>query len=165
MLIKRAITGMLVLLSLGSAGAAPKRSVVDYYLLLPQEYFEIPREGRRDWLKQGGTVIDIPNGYLNTVADGAQMNLEVCLFRKPDGSYVVAVSNDGRDEGGGETLFHLLTYRGGRWSNVTRSLLPVRVSDSLIYKLPRRGRTIHVTNARGKRLYDLEWVGTRFVKR
>lgn len=156
--------GLALLCAGGAAGGGPK-TVLDYYLLLPQTYFEIPREGRRALLKQGGTVIDIPNGYIRSNGDGAQMNLEVCLFRKPDRSYVVAVSNDGRDEGGGETLFHLLVYRNGKWSNVTRSLLPVRVSDALIYKLPRYGRTIRVTNGRGKKQYDLHWTGTRFVKR
>src|SRR5262249_19657263 len=69
------------------------RTVVDYFLLLPDRYFE-PGDRRELLGPLHGPLIDVKNGYISFEGDGAQQDLDVCLFRRPDGSFLVAVSNN-----------------------------------------------------------------------
>ena len=119
-------------------GVAPPRTVVDYYLLLPSKYFAAPLD--REWrlgllYVRKGSIVDNRNGYLHVEADGAQDNLTVCLFRRPDRTYLVAVSGD-YIETSWEPFLDFYIYRRGRLVNVTRSTLPRRFSKKLGYQLP-----------------------------
>ena len=76
------------------------------------------------------------------------------------------VAHDGQHDfdweiGDGYTLI-LLSYEGGRWRDVTKTLLPVAFNKKLAYKLPRRGRSIEVTDEEGHKLYTLTWRNDRF---
>src|ERR1700704_1072495 len=75
------------------AQVSEPRTVRDYYLLLPDKYFEADREQRVKWMldPKRGAVIDVKTGYLLAQGDGAQMSLVVCLFKNRDGAYTIAV--------------------------------------------------------------------------
>jgi hypothetical protein len=82
-----------------------KTSIVDYFVLLPADYFEGPpsiwlRSMQTDsrWhlcdTKSGANVIDEKNGYMACDGDGAQPGFEVALFRHRDGRPLLALCSD-----------------------------------------------------------------------
>ena len=94
------IVYLLLALTLARAGSHPPRTVVQYYLLLPSKYFgglaaDTRKERMHLILDRSGSVVDVDNGYLHVKGDGAQPELTVCIFRRPNQDYVAAVnSND-----------------------------------------------------------------------
>jgi hypothetical protein len=158
----------------GVGHAAPRskanrepKTVVDFYLLLPKEkYFIDPKVSESErlrWAHQSPSVIDVPNGYLAMHGDGAQQSITVCLFKRPDKTYLVAVGDNEHEVFDAHLDFY--EYRTGRLRPVPRSVLPVRYDPGLDYVLPRHGRTIHVIEPPRHRKYDLIWTGTRFQMR
>ena len=143
--------------------SAPPRTVLDYYVLLPDKYFEADKEQRVQWMLDPGrgAVVDVKNGYIYAPGDGAQWSLHVCLFKKADGSYVVAVKSDVE----GETFLDFYTYKNGRFVDVTKSVLPLAVNRNLEYEMPRYGTTIKVRDKNGRSVYDLVWSGGRFARK
>jgi hypothetical protein len=158
-----------VLAVLGDAAvSAPRakspRTVVDYYMLLPDDYFVIDR--RSLLTSKYSSIVDIRNGWLRTGCDGGQVCWTICLFKRPDGSHLVAVSSNYASDGDWEPSLSFLTYQKGRWVDVTKATLTRRFSEKLGYELPRYGTTIKVVTAADKRVYDLVWTRGRFeVKR
>jgi hypothetical protein len=146
-----------------SASPRHPRTVVDYYMLLPDKYFEANREQRLHWMLdlKRGAIVDIPNGYLFAPGDGAQTDIYACIFKRSNGDHLVAVGYNDKN-GVFETFLDFFIYARGRLRNVTKTVLPVRFSKLLYYDLPRHGTTIRVTNASGKKLYDLVWTGKVF---
>ena len=64
------------------------RTVMDYYLMLPDKYVPFAKnENRRSLVK----IKDIKNGYLKLEVDGWDGWAEIALFKKTDGSSIVAV--------------------------------------------------------------------------
>jgi hypothetical protein len=139
------------------------RTVVDYYMLLPDKYFEANRDQRLHWMldPKRGAIVDIANGYLYAPGDGAQTDIYTCIFKRSNGEYLVAVGYNDKD-GVFETFLDFFVYDQGHLRNVTKTVLPVRFNKGLYYNLPRRGTKIVVTNTSGKRLYDLVWTGDLF---
>lgn len=150
--------------------AQPPHTVVDFYLLLPSDYFERENDGRhrpkeRLALCSGREegIVDIPHGYLFAAGDGAQSDLTVCLFKRPDRTYLVGVGQDSHPDLAPFLDFY--EYKAGRLHKVTRAVLPVPFNPKLSYQLPRYGTTIRVTNSTGKSIYDLVWQGRKFTVR
>lgn len=144
-----------------SAQSASPRTVVDYYLLLPDKYtYDVPRQHREELINREGRIIarDIQNGYLAISGDGGDPGITVALFKMPDGEYLIGVNvfNEMADD------LYFLRYQRGRWSNMTRSVIP-DFNKAYEYKLPRYGTTIEVSSKAGKKLYDLVWSGGTFV--
>src|SRR5437879_1682166 len=130
---------VMVLAVLGDAAvsappAKSPRTVVDYYMLLPDRYFETDRRGLLD--PKYGAIVDVKNGYLRPCHDGAQWGLEVCLFMRPDGSYLVAVNGIEPPDNVWTPWLEFLTYQKGRWVDVTKATLPRQFSEKLGYELP-----------------------------
>jgi hypothetical protein len=71
--------------SISAAQSSPPKTVLDYYLLLPEKYFEANKEQRVKWMLdlRRGAVVDIMNGYIYAAGDGAQTPIYVCLFKRP----------------------------------------------------------------------------------
>lgn len=150
---------------------APPRTVRDYFLLLPQSYFEIGRDQRAIRLASRGGIVDLRHDFLHFPPQDAQGALDVALFRhKSDVLVAVYVKEvDG--------ILDFLRYRHGHWVTVTKSVMPVAYSGDNEYALPRRGTTIRVTANKfseetqqraapvGRWVYDLVWRGGRFVVR
>lgn len=138
-------------------------TVVDYFHLLGS--FE-EHSRSHDWMleERHGAVVDIPNGYLHAIGDGAQGPLWVCVFRRSDGTHLVGVKSQSPDtDEWVELRFHRLV--DGRWADVTREVLPDPVRGDRRYDMPRYGTTIHVRDRAGRPLHDLAWTGERFVRR
>jgi hypothetical protein len=133
-------------------------TVLDYYLLLPDKYFEADREQRAHWMldPKRGAIVDIKNGYLYAPGDGAQTEIYVCLFKRTDGRYLVAVNYNDK-AGVFESFLDFYLYQRGKLRSVGASILPLAFNKELHYELPRRGATIEVTNSSGKKLYNLVW--------
>ena len=108
-----------------------------------------------------GAIVDVKNGYLYAPGDGAQTDVYVCLFKKSDGSYLIAVKTHPTDTNE-YTRLDFYVFKRGMLLDVSKTVLPVAVNEELKYELPRYGRTILVKNKNGSRAYDLIWVADRF---
>lgn len=156
------------------------RTVRDFFMLLPEKYFLLEgcepakdkdcRQAKLDYLKTFGEVVDTANGYLKGGCDGAQSCLEMAIFKRPDGKYIVglAVSQEMMNS------YYFLNYEGGKWTDVSAEVVP-QFSKKNMYELPRRGTTVLVfvkkivekgadyeISDKGEKLYDLEWGGGKF---
>ena len=138
-------------------------TVLDYYELLPEKYFEANEEQRVKWMldPRRGAIVDVKNGYLYAPGDGAQTDVYVSLFKKSDGSYLIAVKTHPADTDE-YTRLDLYVFKRGMLLDVSKTAFPVAVNERLQYELPRYGRTIQVKNKIGRRVYDLIWVADRF---
>jgi len=147
-----------------SSGFTP-RTVTDFYLALPKNISEIGNSAdlgsafrtgfffNMDAEKKAGPALekyrrslikveDTANGYLKIQGDGWSGWDEIALFKKTDGSYIVAISQVG-DEPPlmGDVIF--LSLGDGQWKNVTNDVFaPLPFSSTHYYKLPRTGATI-----------------------
>ena len=156
-----ALIGMSLTLCSQAETSQPK-NVVDFYMRLPARYFEhsMNSKERLDWAKLTSSVIDTKNGFMFIGGDGAQQSITVCLFKRSDNSYVIAVGDNNHDVF--DPYLDFYRYQNGKWRNVTRQLLPVRWNSNWDYVLPRYGRTIHVHKKSHRKAYDLEWKDDRF---
>jgi hypothetical protein len=157
----------------GTAAAQPSepKTVADFLLLVPERYMDGYDLRFREEMLRGehrGVVVDIRNGYISYDASDNPSGFEFAVFRKSNGRYLVAYSTGAfydpewsEESGNWPTLF-LLSYKGGRWRDVTRASLPVPFDEKLAYMLPRRGRSIAVVDGRGRKLYTLTWRDDRF---
>lgn len=139
-------------------------TVLDYYRLLPNKYFEASEEERIKWMldPRRGAIVDVKNGYLYAPGDGAQTCIYVCLFKKSDKSYLIAVKTHPPDTDE-DTYLDFYVLKSGKLLDVTKTVLPVPVNEELKYELPRYGTTIRVRNKAGRRIYDLLWASDRFT--
>ena len=157
------------------------KTVRDFFSLLPQRYFRLEgclpktdrncEKARREYLKTFLEVEDTANGYWKSGCDGAQTCLEMALFKRPDGTYIVGLAtfaemmND----------YYFLEYRNGTWFDVSARAVP-QFSRKNMYEFPRHGTTVEVfakkilergrgyeISDKGRKLYDLIWSGGRFT--
>lgn len=166
-------------------GAAPisadqPRTIRDFFMALPEKFFTLEgcerakdkdcRKAKLDYLKTFAEVEDTANGYLKGGCDGAQSCLEMTIFRKPDSTYLVAVSVEA--EMMIEQFF--LDHAGGKWADVGADVIP-EYSKRNIYELPRQGTTVRVYEKKviekgddyeiaekGPKKYDLIWQNGKF---
>src|ERR1044072_6283250 len=153
-----------VLLFQSISVAQPPKTVLDYYLLLPEKYFEANKEQRVKWMLDPGrgAVVDLKNGYIYAPGDGAQSSIYVCLFKRPHDLPLIAVkSYDSETQDYSHLDFY--EYRNGSLVEVKKGVLPVKLNENFKYEMPRYGRTIEVTDQRGRKIYSLNWSGRRFV--
>jgi hypothetical protein len=86
-------------------------------------------------------IEDIKNGYLRLESNDWKGWAEVGLFKKVDGSYVVAISQVTCEPScSGGVIF--ATYKNGHWKNVTKQVFPGSSQQHGYYKLPRVGTSI-----------------------
>jgi len=161
----------LLLIVVSPRGAThPPRSVIDYYLLLPSDYFDgLATDTRSERLRLlrdfKGSSVDRPHGFLHIRGDGAQSDLTVCLFKRPNGSYLVAVNSNTASDGVWGPSLDFYTYQQGHLVNVTKAVRPAGINQQLGFVLPRYGTTIKVVNRRGKPVEYLYWNGAGFQLR
>jgi hypothetical protein len=152
-----------------AAQTSEPKTVGDFFLLVPERYMMGYDLRFREEMLRGehrGVVVDVPNGYISYDASDNPTGFEFVIFRKNNGSYIVAYSDSVSDNfdwevGDGYTLY-LLSYEGGKWRDVTKALLPVAFNKRHSYHLPRQGRDIAVTDDKGGKLYTLTWRNDRF---
>lgn len=160
------------------------RDVVDYYLLLPARYLTLG--GGAQERDTAIKIRDIKNGYLRI--EGAWKGYtEIALFRNPDGSALIGVSNVSFGPGPDQRIY-FLSYDGKTWIDKTKEVF-ARAPQSQIaamykkkksredkdygqdvphlYRLPRLGTTIKVVTTPGFTeveitLAELNWENGRF---
>lgn len=154
---------LLTLTPMTIVSAAPKksqqttrRSVTDYFKLLPARFFEV--DNRNVLLQKNRLpIVDLKNDYLKTSGDGGQPTLEIAVFRYR-GKETVAVSSlytMGNS-------FELLRYENHKWRTVTDDLSPMVSKNDLRYVIPRYGTTIKVFKSNGTHLANLYWEKGQF---
>jgi hypothetical protein len=158
------------------------KTVRDFFYLLPQKYFEIgccgvyaepdSEKAHAKYLETFLRVEDTANGYLQGGCEGGQACIEMVLFKKPDGNYLVGV-------GTYNTMTehnYFLEYRNGKWFDVSAKVIP-QFGKNKLYSLPRSGTKIEVFAKKviervsddqiiyetGAKLYDLVWSGGKFT--
>ena len=161
------LAGSFLPLSLHGANEK-KMTVVDYYLLLPSNYFEgTPADWLR-FLKQPKCgVVDPANGYMSCTGDGPQPPFEVALFRYRDGRPLLAVCL-GELEGTNSLFLDFFEMRSdGKMRKTRRSIFPVADAGNdeanWRFELPRQDRTVLVRSQKsGKVLRKISWSGEKF---
>jgi len=167
-------------LSLSIAKPKPM-SVLDYYLALPQKYLKYAGGDAAEARNAALYVSDIENGYLQARQPDGEFYSTVALFKRPDGSDLVAVENRECARGCNEE-FYLLTYQNGQWRDVTASMLPALNEAEMRAELDkkfkaRQGFAPHILHRlstcsgpvdvseywSGERLGQLEWINGEFV--
>jgi hypothetical protein len=153
------------------------KTVRDFFNLMPQKYFTLERcvdkptktncdKARAEYLNNYLEVEDTANGYMKGNCDGAQSCFTMALFKRPNGTYIVAINK--LFETAEET--HFLEYRNGNWKDIGAQVIP-EYSKEKTYELPRKGTTIEVYELkeieegfieRGEKLYDLVWRNGKF---
>lgn len=164
------------------AADTPK-TIRDFFMLLPEKYFVLEgcvrekdkdcKNGKVDYLKTFTEIDDTANGYFKGGCDGAQSCLEMAIFRRPDGTYLVGVATSA------EMIndYYFLDYANGSWTDVSATAV-LQFSKKNIYELPRKGTTVKVfakkviekgddyeVSDKGEKLYDLEWKNGKFTIR
>ncbi|HEV2829112.1 MAG TPA: hypothetical protein VGW76_16060 [Pyrinomonadaceae bacterium] len=116
-----------------------------------------------DWMldPKRGAIVDLKNGYLFAPGDGAQTDIYVCLFRRSDGNYLIAVNYNDKN-GVFDSFLDFYSLHQGKLQEVRSGVLPVPFDKRLYYILPRFGTTIVATDRSGKKLYDLVWLRNAF---
>src|SRR5437667_7782705 len=71
------------------------KTVVDYYKILPERYFEADRNQRINWMldPKRGAIVDLKRSFLYAPGDGAQSDLYVVLFLRRGRGDVIAVKH------------------------------------------------------------------------
>jgi hypothetical protein len=164
------------------ANANEPKNVRDFFMVLPEKYFALEgcerdkdkdcKSAREDYLKTFGEV-DIANGYIKGGCDGAQACMEMAIFKRPDGTYLVGLATEA--EMINDNYF--LDYSNGAWMDVSNTSVP-EFSKKNMYLLPRHGTTVQVfakkivekgdgyeASERGAKLYDLEWKDGVFARK
>src|SRR6202022_1041475 len=109
------------------AAEEKKMTVVDYYLRLPDKTFEGSAADWLRFLKQPKCgVVDLANGYMSCIGDGAQPSFEVALFRCRDGRPLLALCQGELE--GAKSLFIDFFEMGsdGKMHKTRRSIFPVK---------------------------------------
>ena len=152
-------------------------SILDYFLLLPDDTLETPP---RHW-RQYANPIDKKNGFMRAGGDGAQPNFQVALFRYRDGRPLLAVC-----QAGGEAALEIDDTRcasvqffdlgaDGKMKKLDRKIFPVRdVWDSgelnkkyqdFRFIFRRQSRTVLVLSAKTEKiLHKVTWNGEKFTE-
>ena len=95
--------------------------------------------------------------------DGAQVSLQIALFRFKNKSPLLAVAWGELEQA---DFTHLTFFKevNGKMILAERSTLPVPDSGKHRFELPRFGRTVIVRDAQSKLLSKWNWDGEQFVR-
>ena len=159
------------------------KSILDYYFSLPHKYLPYLKGDSRPVREAAIRVKDLEGDFLKSGLETDEVSTTVALFKKPDGSEVIAVENRSCPSGCTSTL-SLLSYAKDQWIDVTNELLPAIDGDKiqgllqrqyisrpneperkplLIYNL-RKNRSIEVhEHWTGMVLGEYEWANDGFV--
>jgi hypothetical protein len=159
-----------------SAQQEKKFTIAELFIKVPEKMFHYDIEFRKNIVSDTNsrsTIIDNKNGYLSYDApDNPFEDFDLCVFKIKTGGYLLAYSYTGDREPYEETekpesflFFQCFRFKNNKWSDITKSILPVKYNNENIYTLPRYGKKILVNNKNGKLLYSLDWKGTVFAKR
>jgi len=164
-------------LPLSATAQKTPKTVRDFFNLLPEKYFVLEGcdkrtdkncdKARNEYVQNFLEIEDKANGYWKSGCDGGQACLQMALFKRPNGTYLVAVKTD--FEMDSENYF--LEYKSGKWFDIAKQSIP-NFSKNNYYELPQKGTTVRVyrkklidsgVSDRGEKLYDLIWTKGKFA--
>lgn len=160
--------------------SAGPTTIREFFELLPDKYFVLEgcerskdpdcSKARADYVKRFLEIEDTRNGYWKSGCDGAQSCLEMAIFKRREGGYVVLVKTE--SEAVEES--HFLEYSNSELVDVGTDIVP-EFNDRKIYVPPHVGTSVLVFeknfpepdfSERGRLLYELTWDGRKFgIKR
>jgi hypothetical protein len=166
-----------------SDGQRPK-SILDYYFLLPHKYLPYLTADSRPVREAAIQIKDLDGGFLKSGLATDEVSTALALFKKSDGSDLIAVENRACPSACSSSL-NLLLYANDQWADITHDLLPavdgskiqallqrqyttrpnepVRQSQ-LIYTLRKHGGSIEVNEHwSGMVLGEFEWANDAFI--
>ena len=178
---------VLLLLTGSSLAQVPDerpKSILDYYFLLPHKYLGYLTADSRPAREAAIQIKDLDGGFLKSGPATDEVSTALVLFKKSDGSDLIAVENRSCPAGCSSNL-NLLLYANDQWADVTHQLLPaidgskiqallqrqymsrpnepIRQSQ-LIYTLGRHGDGIEVNEHwSGMVLGEFEWANDAFT--
>ena len=159
------------------------KSVLDYYFLLPHKYLPYLTADSRPVREAAIQAKDLDGGFLKSGLGTDEVSTALALFRKSDGSDLIAVENRSCP-GPCSSSLNLLLYANDQWTDVTHDLLPAidggriqaliqrqylsrpneQMRQSLIYTLRKNGGSIEVNEHwSGMVLGEFEWVNDAFI--
>lgn len=173
---------VLMVSALASSNVQPKpMTILDYYLALPQKYLKHAGGDSEKERSAALYIKDVETGYLQARQPNGEFYSAVALFKRPDGSDLVAVENRECAAGCNEE-FYFLSYENGQWVDVTAKTLPAMKQEDLRAALDKQfkaregfePRIMHMLSSNGTSidvseywsgigLGRLEWVGGEFV--
>ena len=112
------------------------RSLLDYYFLLPHQYLPFLPTDSRLVRENAIQIKDLDAGFLKSGESTEEVAATLALFKKADGSDLVAVENRSCLAGCSSSL-SLLSYATNRWVDVTHDVLPT-IDESQIQTLLQR---------------------------
>jgi hypothetical protein len=181
---------------------AQPKTVTDYFLAMPNDIYSSKVDGTKVKGKAAITKLrksmikieDVKNGYLK-IEGGWEGWAEIALFKKTDGSYIVAQAESGCGPAC-DGFVRFWKYSNGKWTNVTKTVFTEPISKAVsklfneikpasdeaadesgmpfYYNLPRQGKIIKVACnecsevLHGKddfTIMEFEWNGSKFVKK
>lgn len=173
---------VLMVSALASSIAQPKpMTILDYYLALPQKYLKFAGGDSATERSASLYVKDVETGYLQARQPNGEFYSALALFKRPDGSDLLAIENRDCAAGCSEE-FYFLSYENGQWLDVTSKTLPAMKPEELrgaldkqfkardgfepriMHRLSSDGASIDVSEYwSGIGLGRLEWIGGEFV--
>ena len=159
-------------------------SILDYYFLLPHRYLDHLTADSRPVREAAIQIKDLDGRFLKSGPSADEVYTALALFKKSDGSDLMAVENRSCPSGCASTL-NLLSYTNGRWTDVTHDLLPaidggkiqallqrqylIRPNEPMrppqvIYTLRKNGGSIEAhEHWSGMVLGEYEWANDAFI--
>lgn len=190
----------ILLIAFASFTFAQPKTVTDYFLVMPTDVYSSDIEGNKISGKSALTkhrkslikIEDVKNGYLKLEGPWEGW-AEIALFKKNDGSYIVAQAESGCGPAC-DGFVKFFTYNGGKWTNITKTIFPqisaktaaktfnlkkpadAEIADeegfAFYYLLPRVGKTLKIACNECTQSGDpdfvfmeFDWNGTRFVQK
>ena len=156
---------------------AQKLTVIDYFEKLPPEIIDDYKieNAEGEWISKSNAgyeifpTVDIINGYIEIIDEGTgggTTKLQVVLFRKKDGSALIAISKYTNDGGMYiESRINFMEYKNEEWIDVTYDIQPSITCNNfvnqgfdmpdfpedfhemfgIVYNLPQYGTTIEIS--------------------
>ena len=112
------------------------KSILDYYFLLPHKYVAYLTADSRPVREAAIQTRDLHGGFLKSGLVTDEISTALALFKKSDGSDLIAVENRSCPSACSSNL-NLLSYANGQWADVTDDLLPA-IDGSKIQALLQR---------------------------
>ena len=169
--------------SLAQVADSRPKSILDYYFLLPHKYLSYLKADSRSVREAALKIKDVDGGFLKSGQAADEVSTSLALFKKSDGSDLIAVENRSCPSGCFSSL-NLLSYANDQWTDVTQELLPA-IDESkiramlrrqytsppdqmrqprLIHNLRKDGRSIEVNEHwTGMVLGEWEWANDAFI--
>jgi len=159
------------------------KSILDYYFLLPQKYLPYLTADSRSAREAAIQTKDLDGGFLKSGPGTDEVSTSLALFKKSDGSDLIAVENRSCP-GPCFSNLNLLLYANNQWTDVTHDLLPAidaskiqallqrqylsrpneQMRQTLIYTLRKNGGSIEVNEHwSGMALGAFEWSNDVFI--